>query len=222
MPRPNRRRRRTAAPGLVLVALILAAGACSRRSEAPGPLVMSPAEHEKWEIALVEMRIEKNETFAESATTPLAADRLTGFEGLNYYFPAPEFRYRVPLERDAVADTVRLEKAKGNEVPYVVVGTVTFRHGEEDFTLTVYTSVGDTTHLWLPFYDATNQTETYPGGRYLDLTLAADGTVDLDFNYAYNPYCDYDHARWNCTLPPPGNTLPFPVTAGEKRFGVES
>ncbi len=128
----------------------------------------------------------------------------------------------MPLVRAAAADTVLLDKAKGDEVPYIVRGTVTFRHGDADHTLTVYGPADGTDHLWLPFFDASNKTETYPGGRYLDLTRADDGTVDLDFNYAYNPYCDYDHARWNCTLPPPVNTLPFAVTAGEKRFGAES
>ncbi|MFO7609468.1 MAG: DUF1684 domain-containing protein [Candidatus Krumholzibacteriia bacterium] len=203
-------------PVLVLVCAGCLAG-CAGEPEAPGPLAMAPAEHERWEIALVEMRIEKNEAFAQPATTPLAVDRREGFEGLNYYFPEPTLRFRVPLTPAATADTVRLAKGRGEPVPYTVAGTVTFRHEGRNHTLTVYASDGGES-LWLPFYDETNRTETYQGGRYLDLDPAADGTVDLDFNYAYNPYCDYDAERWNCTLPPRENTLPFPVAAGEKRF----
>lgn len=191
---------------------------CSRDPEVPGALAMDPAEHERWEIALVEMRIEKNEAFAQPATTPLAADRREGFEGLNYYFPEPALRFRVPLVRAASADTVRLAKDRGESVPYAVTGTVTFGHDGRDHTLTVYAGGGG---LWLPFYDESNRTETYPGGRYLDLVAAPDGTVDLDFNYAYNPYCDYDAERWNCTVPPLQNTLPFAVDAGEKRFSAD-
>jgi uncharacterized protein (DUF1684 family) len=74
-------------------------------------------------------------------------------------------------------------------------------------------------YLWLPFFDGTSGRETYAGGRYLDIEVDAEGMVDLDFNYAYNPLCDYNPDRYNCTLPPPENTLPFAVEAGEKTLG---
>ena len=61
-------------------------------------------------------------------------------------------------------------------------------------------------------------TETYAGGRYLDLQLEPDGTVELDFNFAYNPLCAYNPEGFNCTLPPDENRLDFPVLAGEKIF----
>jgi uncharacterized protein (DUF1684 family) len=216
MPRPIDLRRAAAA----LLLLTVAVG-CSRRTEAPGPVAMSPAEHESWEIALVEMRIEKNEAFAVPARSPLAADRLAGFEGLNYYFPVPELRFRTPLLPSAGADTVMLAKPDGKTLPYVRRGAVRFSHGGAEHELAVFGTGGDDTRLWLPFYDASNSGETYAGGRYLDLEVDEAGLVDLDFNYAYNPYCDYDPARWSCTLPPAGNTLPFAVTAGEKRFSAD-
>ena len=220
MPRsPLPVRRRRGLPAGLFVLLLLAA--CGGEPDAPGPVVMDQHEHERWEIALVEMRIEKNEAFAEPATSPLAADRLEGFEGLNYYFPAPELRFRVPLVEAAEPDTVRLAKGGGQQVPYVRRGTVTFRHGGRNHTLAVFAPASGEGGLWLPFHDASNGPDTYPGGRYLDLELADDGTVDLDFNFAYNPYCDYDPERWNCTLPPRENTLPFAVEAGEKRFSQD-
>ena len=93
-----------------------------------------------------------------------------------------------------------------------------FSHGGKAHSLDVFgpadTSGGD--YLWLPFFDATSGKETYAGGRYLDITVDAEGMVDLDFNYAYNPLCDYNPDRYNCTLPPTDNTLPFAVEAGEK------
>ena len=205
-----------------LAALCLALAACSRTAEAPGAVAMSPEEFEKWEIALVEMRIEKNEAFADSAQSPLPAEVRAGFEGLNYYFPARELRFRTPFVAATGADTVRLTKRRGEIVPYLQRGVVSFRHDGAVHTLAVYgpvdTSQGD--FLWLPFFDATSGRETYGGGRYLDLAPDADGMVDLDFNYAYNPLCDYNPDRYNCTLPPAGNTLSFPVAAGEKLFGA--
>ncbi|HPF69035.1 MAG TPA: DUF1684 domain-containing protein [Candidatus Krumholzibacteria bacterium] len=216
--------RRALRPALAVILLLLAAGvfalaACSRRTEAPGPLAMDQAENERWEIALVEMRIEKNEAFATPGRSPLAADRIPGFEGLNYYFPEPGLRFRTPLVPAAHADTVMLAKAKGPSVPYVRRGSVAFRHEGRDYTLAVFGPAGGP-GLWVPFFDASNRDETYQGGRYLDLEADADGMIDLDFNYAYNPYCDYDADRWNCTLPPAENALPFAVTAGEKRFSA--
>lgn len=206
---------------LMAVCLFPLAG-CGSQGEAPGALVMDTAQHEAWEIALVEMRIDKNEEFANAERTPLPADKLPAFEGLNYYFPKPELRFRTPLLVEAKADTVTLTKRKGNEVRYVRKGTVAFTHAGKVHRLGVFgpaDPAGGGDYLWLPFFDATTGKETYAGGRYLDLKVDADGMVDLDFNYAYNPLCDYNPDAYNCTLPPRANTLDFAVEAGEKLFG---
>jgi uncharacterized protein len=72
--------------------------------------------------------------------------------------------------------------------------------------------------LFFLFKDATNKTETYQAGRMLNTPLPANGKVELDFNRSYNPPCTYTPYA-TCPLPPKENTLPFPVTAGEKRYG---
>ena len=77
--------------------------------------------------------------------------------------------------------------------------------------------------LFLPFRDQTNGAETYGGGRYLlDTAKGADlggdagrGTVVVDFNFAYQPSCAFDH-RWSCPLSPPENRLPLAIRAGER------
>ena len=199
-----------------LLILSLAMFGCGG-DQAPGPVTMDGAEMERWEIALVEWRIEKNEEFMQTEDSPLPASMREGFEGLDYYFPEASFRYQVPLEETKARETVQLTKRKGDVADYVVRGKVRFRHAGVDCELTVYgpTEAAED-YLWLPFYDQTNNETTYPGGRYLDLELAADGTVEIDFNKAYNPLCAYDSERWNCTLPPAANKLPLPVEAGEK------
>jgi uncharacterized protein (DUF1684 family) len=205
-------------PVAVFVALLLSFAGCGE-DPAPGPVAMDAAELERWEIALVEWRIEKNEEFMDPEQTPLPASLLDGFEGLDYYFPVQEFRYRLALERSARPDTMMLSKRKGGTVPYVRAGTIRFRHGDRDHELVVYASSGESAEaeqLFLPFYDLTNDETTYPGGRYLDLAVGADGMVEVDFNKAYNPLCAYDPDAWNCTLPPEENRLPLRVEAGEK------
>lgn len=218
--RPYLRRLFAAAlPALLLLALCPSVG-CGSRDVAPGPAAMDDKQHEDWEIALVSMRIDKNEEFTDPARSPLPADRLPGFEGLNYYFPKPELRFRTKLVPGGGSGTVTLTKRKGEQVPYVRKGAVAFTHEGKVHKLTVFgpadTAQGD--YLWLPFYDATTGKETYGGGRYLDLKLDAEGMVEVDFNYAYNPLCDYNPDAYNCTLPPKENTLPFAVEAGEKLF----
>ena len=215
--------------GALSAALCAAPGAGCKdgQAPAPGPLAMDAQEHERWEIALVEMRIKKNEEFAAAATSPLPAASLAGFEGLNYYFPEPALRFQTPFLAEAGGDTVRLVKRRGQEVPYIRRGSVRFRHEGRDHTLTIFGPAGPADsgagdYLWLPFYDAASGGECYAGGRYLDIVVDGQGLVDLDFNYAYNPLCDYNPDQFNCTLPPAENRLPFAVQAGEKSFHAEA
>ena len=213
--------------GLVTVGLMLSVlTGCGDKDNkapepAPGPVAMTQQEHEQWEIALVEMRIEKNDEFSAPVRSPLPAASVSGFEGLNYYFPAPELRFSTSMIAAAGADTVLLTKRRGQVIPYIIRGTVRFGHDGRDHQLTVFGPADSsaTDYLFLPFFDQTSGGQTYAGGRYLDLEVGEDGMVDLDFNYAYNPLCDYNPDRYNCTLPPAENRLPFAVKAGEMIFG---
>ena len=146
---------------IVLMSSILT-GCGDDGQPAPGAYVMDDAEHERWEIALVEMRIEKNETFADPATSPLPADRIAGFEGLNYYFPEPGLRFRTPLLAEAGTDTVHLTKRGGEIVPYLRRGKVAFTWQDHAYTLAVFGPADPEVeaYLWLPFFDETNGTET--------------------------------------------------------------
>lgn len=204
---------------LLVLAAVLAAG-CGKKEQAPGPMEMTSEEFEAWEIALVEMRIEKNEEFSKPGVSPLPEAALDGFEGLNYYFPMAELRFKAPFIAEAGNDTVSLTKRKGQTVPYLRRGRVAFTHQGQEYSLDVFgpADPSDGDYLWLPFFDATSGKDTYGGGRYLDVEVDAEGMVDLDFNYAYNPLCDYNPDRFNCTLPPAGNKLAFAVEAGEQSF----
>ncbi|GCD88575.1 DUF1684 domain-containing protein [Nocardioides sp. LS1] len=94
------------------------------------------------------------------------------------------------------------------------IGEVTFTHDGAEHRLVAWDD--DEGGLWILFRDATSGVTTYPANRQLVVDPPApDGTVTLDLNRAYNMPCAYtDFAT--CPLPPPENTLPFPVEAGER------
>jgi uncharacterized protein (DUF1684 family) len=77
-------------------------------------------------------------------------------------------------------------------------------------------------YLFLPFTDDTNGTLTYGGGRYIDLRTGdiKNGSVVIDFNKAYNPYCAYS-SGYSCPKPPDENRVSMAVEAGEKIFSGE-
>ena len=75
-------------------------------------------------------------------------------------------------------------------------------------------------YLFVPFTDVTSGDDTYGAGRYIDCQVSDihDGTLVLDFNKAYNPYCAYT-TGYNCPIPPPENNLPVAIRAGEMNYG---
>lgn len=219
---------KTCACAAILALTLL--GACGEKIDnqnssgnAPAPVAMDQAAYETWEIALVEMRIEKNEEFAKAETSPLPEEDVADFVGLNYFLPAAGLKFQVPFTATAGTDTVMLTKRKGNLISYLRRGEVSFSHEGHDYTLPVFGPVDHTQgdYLWLPFTDATTGKTTYGGGRYLDIEVDAQGLVNLDFNYAYNPLCNYNSERYNCTLPPNESHLDFAVEAGEKSYRSE-
>jgi uncharacterized protein len=68
-------------------------------------------------------------------------------------------------------------------------------------------------HLFLPFKDLTNGTESYGDGRYLDLSIPEGEPLVIDFSKAYNPYCAYS-SHYSCPIPPKENRLRIPIRAG--------
>ena len=163
---------------------------------------------------LLHHRKAKDEFFATDNNSPLGHAHRHGFEGLDYFDPNPDLVFTLPFEPADGAE-VRVQTSDGAARSYVRLGTVSFDVQGEPTTLTLYS----TGHpgLFVPFRDATSGKDTYGAGRYLDIEPNGDGTVTIDFNYAYNPFCAYDDA-YSCPLPPAENWLTVPIEAGEKNF----
>lgn len=150
--------------------------------------------------------------------TPLAPESRAAFRGLSWWPIDPRFRAEgVKLTRHAPTSG-DLPATGEDAVRLVEVGTFAFELLGQPARLLAYEPApgeADEAYILIPFRDATSGSETYGGGRYLDVEPNADDAYDLDFNRAYHPYCAFDDA-WACVLPPPQNRLAQRVEAGER------
>jgi uncharacterized protein (DUF1684 family) len=110
--------------------------------------------------------------------------------------------------------TIDVPNVLGDVRPVPVPGVVVFKINGQETRLTALG--GDASKgLSFVFNDLTAKTDTYPGGRFLDTEPAANGTVILDFNRAYNPPCAVTPYA-TCPLAPKENRLTVAIPAGEK------
>ncbi len=162
-------------------------------------------------------RAEKDDFMRRSGDSPVPAENRAAFPPLPYY-PADE-QYRVPAALKLAQGDEIIELGTSTGVPRRMrrVGTLAFTLKGEPLTLTAFGDLDDPQlrRLFVPFGDLTSGSETYHGGRYLDLERTASGVYDLDFNRAYNPFCVFD-VKYECPVPPRENRMKIPVRAGEK------
>lgn len=141
----------------------------------------------------------------------------SAFTGIERFPVDPRWRVKAKLVPDAPPRTVSVPDVLGDANEEPTPGTLVFRLRGRECRLRPVGEPGQP--LSLVFGDASNGAATYGGGRFLETeALAADGTVTVDFNRAYNPPCAFTPYA-TCPLPPEGNTLPFAVEAGEKSYG---
>jgi uncharacterized protein (DUF1684 family) len=167
-------------------------------------------------------RATKDDTFKNGSDSPVPPNRRDELLPLGYFPIDPDYKTGATLA--PVTDTAVMEFATstGTTRKYRRAGSLEFSLKGQTLTLTAFMEVGarNADQLFVPFNDLTSGTETYPGGRYLDLTRNATGIYEIDFNRAYFPYCYYS-PTYECPYPPPENRLKVPVRAGE-RFKVKS
>ena len=86
---------------------------------------------------------------------------------------------------------------------FVHVGQFRFEVEGHEAVLQVYEQ--EEGGYFIPFVDATAPTETYGAGRYLNAHGHDDGTIHIDFDSAYNPFCAYNENSY--ALCPPQRTV---------------
>jgi uncharacterized protein len=162
-------------------------------------------------------RARTDEFMRSSDQSPIPASQRASFQPLPY-FPIDE-QYRVPaaLKVERADQVIELSTSTGVPRRMRRIGSLAFTLKGQPVTLTAFADLNDEQlrRLFVPFGDLTSGSETYQGGRYLDLDRTGSGIYDLDFNRAYHPYCVFD-PKYECPIPPRENRLKIAIRAGEK------
>jgi uncharacterized protein (DUF1684 family) len=148
----------------------------------------------------------------------LSESQRATFAGLDYFPESADLALNLPLDESGtdVGEPVDLQTTDGKAKSFTRAGRIRFEVGGAPIELTVFRD-SDRGSLFIPFRDAAAGVETYELGRYLEPQGRPDGTLDVDFNYAYNPFCAYGEG-WSCPIPPEENRLAVTIAAGEKAF----
>lgn len=149
-------------------------------------------------------------------------DKIKKFKHL-LYFP-PDIKYRVSgkLLRFKDPEKILIPTSKKLKKNFFRYAKISFEIDNKKFNLTVLKSSvnpkdPDSKYLFIPFADKTSGIETYDGGRFIEMEEPEGNSIILDFNYCFNPLCNYAEV-YNCTLPPLENELNIEIKAGEKTY----
>ena len=139
---------------------------------------------------------------------------LRTFAGLKWFPIRESWRVTGKFVAYDTPKPVVVQNVLGDLERFVSPGEVTFNVNGTPVKLQ---PVRSGQRLWFIFSDATADRDTYRIRFLYADAPAADGTVVLDFNRAYNPPCAYNPYT-TCPRPPAENFLKVKIEAGEKKY----
>ena len=145
----------------------------------------------------------------------------TQFPGLKYFPLNPAYHFRAKFVPYDKLKPVQVPNVLGQLVTMQSPGYVEFEVGGTPYRLEPVYETSKHEDLFFIFKDLTSRTDTYEAGRFLHTPVPENGTVDLDFNRAYNPPCAFTEFA-TCPLPTRENQLPIRIPAGELRYHAKS
>ena len=138
------------------------------------------------------------------------------FAGIQYWPGGPDWQVQAHFIAHPAGKTLPIVDITGLTTEMPNAGAVEFERDGRSWRLEAIGAPGEP--LFLVFADRTSGHGSYPAGRYLDIDApAADGSVRIDFNHAYNPPCAFTPYA-TCPLAPPENRMDLRVDAGEKAY----
>jgi len=145
---------------------------------------------------------------------------IQSFQHLLYYPPDRSYAVPARLERLNPVIPVSMLTSRNLEKQFYRYADLHFLLGNSPYTLQTFKMSLDGPEskiLFIPFKDLTSGKETYGAGRFLEIPEPSSEELDLDFNRAFNPLCNYSPS-YNCPIPPAENRLPIAIRAGEKTY----
>ena len=134
------------------------------------------------------------------------------------YFPVePEYKTGATLTPTNDTAVIQVATSTGTVRKMRRVGTLEFSLKGQPLKLTAFVEVGapNVDHLFVPFNDLTSGTESYPGGRYLDLDRnATASTRSTSTARIFRTATTVPPT--SVRIPPPENRLKVPIRAGER------
>jgi len=170
-------------------------------------------------------RAEMDKEFGDTSTSILPNEVALNFNHLNYFKPDQKFNILANFKKD-IGEEFFMTTSSGNKKTFRQYGILSFTIDQKLYKLPIYQNIKLMQHkkykdyIFIPFTDLTNGNETYGGGRYIEAKIPTGKTYQLDFNYAFNPYCHYT-TGYNCPIPPQENFLDLRIEAGEKTFASD-
>ena len=167
-----------------------------------------------------------NSVFKDASKSPLKSKDLKSFEGLDFFPVDSSYIIRASIKLTPNTPFIGMPTSTDEKSYYRKFGMLTFTLKEKEMQLTLYQSLEESEnpifkdYLFLPFTDETSGGDSYGGGRYMDVfksNINTDGTLELNFNNTYNPYCAYNE-DYTCPLTPRDNHLNIAILAGVKDF----
>ncbi len=169
---------------------------------------------------------ELNASYKDASKSPLKKKDLKNFKGLDFFPVDSSFIVLAKLTKTKDAPIFEMATTTDRKPLYKEYGILTFNLNGKNCELRIYQSQDDVRdekykdYLFLPFTDDTSGEDSYGGGRYMDVMTSdenLDGTIQLNFNNTYNPYCAYND-KYSCPLTPRKNHLDIEIKAGIKVF----
>lgn len=167
---------------------------------------------------------ELNTQYKDKVHSPLTKKDRRKFKGHRFFAVDLNYRVNATIELTPKSDTFGMKTSTERKPLYRQYGVAHFSINGAKCSLNIYQNIkysqieGYEKSLFLLFNDQTNGSESYGGGRYIDLEINDDNAMVIDFNKSYNPYCHYN-SKYSCPIPPPENNLPVAINAGIKSYG---
>ncbi len=178
------------------------------------------AQKKQAKIGDSDFQIEMNSKFKDASRSPLTKKGLRNFKGLDFFSIDNKYKVNAKLTKTPDAPVFNFPTTTDRIAVYKKYGIVSFVIDNKEFELVIYKDEYPQpmyeNNLFLPFLDNTNGKTSYSGGRFVDVLMTdenEDGTITIDFNKAYNPYCAYSD-RYSCPVTPRDNYVAIEIRAG--------